>query len=158
MDSEALAMIIVMPTMLLVTGWAFKTLLMFFQQRRNVRYQFEIQSKLLDRFHDAPELLEYLKSDAGTKFLETAMIEPRSNPQGRILTSIQAGLVLSAVAVGFLVLRPMIPDAAQPFAMLGVIGLCLGVGFLASAWVATNLAKRWGLIHDLDLDPTGENV
>jgi len=146
MTGEEIVMLMVMPGFLLAMAWAFRLLLVFLQQRRATRYQYDIQNKLLEKFGTAPELLDYLKSDAGVAFLESSMSEPRTNPQSRILGSMQTGIVLSALGIGFLVLRPLMPAAADPFAVFGVLSLCVGVGFLASSWIATNVARRWGLI------------
>ena len=146
LQGEELVMLMVMPAFFLITGWAFRTLLVYLQTRRSMKFQYELQSKLLERFGSAPELLDYVKSDAGLRFIESSMTEPRANPHARILGSMQTGTVLAALGVGFLVLRPLLPDAAQPFAVFGVLSLCVGAGFLGSAWVSTALARRWGLI------------
>jgi len=146
MNGEEIVMLMVMPTFFLVTAWAFRLLLNFMQQRRATRYQYDLQTRLLEKFGTAPELLDYLKSDAGIRFLESSMSEPRSNPQSRILGSIQTGIVLSALGVGFLVLRPLMPAAADPFAVFGVLSLCVGAGFLTSSWIAASVARKWGLI------------
>jgi hypothetical protein len=143
---EEIVMLMVMPTFILVCAWGLRLLLNFIQQRRATRYQYDIQSKLLEKFGTAPELLDYLKSDAGVRFLETSMSEPRPNPQTRILGSMQNGIVLTALGVGFMVLRPLMPAASEPFAVFGVLSVCVGTGFLASSWMASNIARRWGLI------------
>ncbi len=155
MNGEEIVMLMVMPTFFVVTAWAFRLLLAFLQQRRATRYQYDLQTKLLEKFGTAPELLDYLKSDAGVRFLETSMTEPRTNPHSRILVSMQTGVVLTALGIGFLVLRPLMPSAADPFAVFGVLSLCIGVGFLASSWIATSVARRWGLIaHPGDASDT----
>ncbi|MCK5376889.1 MAG: hypothetical protein KAJ97_07400, partial [Acidobacteria bacterium] len=76
----------------------------------------------------------------------------RANPFNRILSALQAGTVLSLLSVGFLFLRGMIPEGAQAFSVVGVLGLCLGLGFLASSAAAYLFSKSWGL-----LDQPAEN-
>ena len=48
--SEAMVMLITMPTFFGVTFWSFKILLDFFRQRRNTKLFFELQNKVLDKF------------------------------------------------------------------------------------------------------------
>jgi hypothetical protein len=101
---------------------------------------------VLDRIGNSPEALEYLKSDAGENLFVLASQE-RTNPYTRILNALQAGAVLSLLSVGFLFLRGMIPDGTEAFTVVGVLGLCLGLGFLASSGVAYVFSKNWGLIN-----------
>jgi len=150
-NSEAMMMIIIMPTMFVITGWAFKALLNFIQQRQLTKLHFALQDKLLDKLGTSPEALEYLHSDAGEKLFALASAE-RANPYSRILGALQAGAVLSLLAVGFLFLRGMVSEGAEAFSVIGVLGLCLGLGFLASSGAAYLFSKSWGL-----LDQSAEN-
>jgi hypothetical protein len=145
-DSEAMIMVIVMPTMFVIFGWAFKTALNFFQTRTHMKHHYNLQDKVLDRIGSSPEALEYLKSEAAESLFVQASQE-RTNPYGRILNALQAGAVLSLLAVGFLFLRGMVSDATEVFTVVGVLGLCLGLGFLASSGVAYVFSKSWGLIN-----------
>jgi hypothetical protein len=144
--NENMVMLIVMPTMFVVSGWAFKTLLNFIQQRQLTKLHYALQDRLLEKLGNSPEALEYLHSDAGEKMFALASRE-RSNPYSRILSALQAGSVLCLLAVGFLFLRGMIPDGAEAFTVIGVLGLCLGLGFLASSAAAYVFSKNWGLIN-----------
>jgi len=145
-DSEAMIMIIVMPTMFVIFGWAFKTALNFLQARAHMKHHYNLQDKVLDRIGNSPEALEYLKSDASENLFVLASQE-RTNPHGRILNALQAGAVLSLLAIGFLFLRGMVSEASAAFTVVGVLGLCLGLGFLASSGVAYFFSKSWGLIN-----------
>ncbi len=145
-DSEAMSMIIVMPVFFGASAWAFKLFLDFLRQRRMSNMLFEIQSKVLDKFGNSPEALQYLQSDAGRQYLEAAMTE-RANPRNRILSAVQIGIVLAALGAGFLFVRGMIPEGTVGFAVAGVLGLCLGIGYLVSAAAAYFLSKNWGLFN-----------
>jgi hypothetical protein len=147
MSGEELAMIIVMPTMFVMMAWAFKTLLNFIQQKSLTKLHYALQDKLLEKLGTSPEALEYLRSDAGERMLALAVKE-RTNPYARILTALQAGAVISLLGIGFLVLRPMLPAIpTEEFTVIGVLGLCLGLGFLASSAAAYAFSKSWGLIN-----------
>jgi len=146
-DSEAMIMIIVMPTVFVILGWAFKTALNFLQIRRHMKHHYALQDKVLDRIGNSPEALEYLNSNAGEHLFALAAQE-RTNPYGRILTAVQAGAVLSLLGIGFICLRIMVgQEVSQAFAVVGVLGLCLGLGFLASSGAAYYFSKSWGLIN-----------
>lgn len=107
--------------------------------------QAEMQNRLLERFGTSQELVTYLDSPAGRKFLESATIE-RRNPYGRILGSVQAGIVLTLTGAGFFFLQGRWPEAEEGFLFLGTMGLTLGLGFLLSAAAAYFLSKSWGLL------------
>ena len=93
MDSEAIIMVIVMPTMFTIMGWAFKTGLDFFHKQRLVKLHYALQDKLLEKLGNSPEAIEYLHSDAGEKMFALATKE-RTNPYARILTALQTGAVI----------------------------------------------------------------
>jgi hypothetical protein len=147
MDSEAIAMIIILPTVFTITGWAFKTALNFFHNQRLVKLHYALQDKLLEKLGSSPEALEYLHSDAGEKMFALATRE-RSNPYARILTALQSGAVISFLGIGFIFLRNQVPaEGAEAFMIIGVLALCLGLGFLASSAAAYVFSKQWGLIN-----------
>lgn len=147
MDSEALTMIVVMPTMFLIFGYGFKCMLNFFQQRQLVKQHYILQDKLLDKLGNSPEALEYLHSDAGEKLFKQLGAE-RSNPYKRILTALQAGSVILLLGVGFIVVPNLVVfEDSQGFTVIGVLAVCLGLGFLASSAAALFFSKSWGLIN-----------
>ena len=140
---------------LIITGvliWAVKTLI---EQRRWSRLsaiQTEVHSKLMDRFSSNEDLLAYLQSPAGKKFLESAPIpleagaRPMSAPVGRIFFSLQAGLVLLAGGIGFIAVSVRVGGAgATPLYGIGVIMTFVGVALVLSAGAFYLLSKRFGL-------------
>ena len=69
----------------------------------------EVHNKILDRFGSNEELLAYIDSPAGRRFLEATPIAPNAAaqgrmaaPYGRILLSVQVGVLLLALAIGFM--------------------------------------------------------
>ncbi len=65
MDSEALMMIVIMPTFLGITAWGFKTLLNFVQQRQLIKQHYILQDKLLDSERPLASR-DHGESDAGS--------------------------------------------------------------------------------------------
>lgn len=117
------------------------------------RTQSEVHNKILDRFGTTAELLEYIRTPAGTKFLESAPIplhseQPVRHQNGslaRVLWSIQIGVVVAAGGLGMLLVSLRHGDEGQGLFALGAIALCLGIGFIASAGVSLFLSRRLGL-------------
>lgn len=143
---EALTMMITMPVMFGWMGWMAKIFLDFLRHRRMSTMMYEVQNKVIDKFGTAGEALEYLESDAGRKLLESASIG-ETHPRMRVLSSIRAGLILGMAAVGFLLVRGVLPDAEQGMTVIGILVGCVAGGFLLSAGVSYWLSRSWGLIN-----------
>jgi hypothetical protein len=131
---------------------------MFLENRRWGRIfklQTDVHGKLIDRFGSSQELLGYMGTDAGKRFLEAAPIPVDFEPQqrmpnavARVLTPLQIGIVLVLLGVGFLVLRHVEADMRIPMLVLGTIFVMPGLGFILSAGITWILAGRLGLIPD----------
>jgi hypothetical protein len=133
--------------------WVIRSIIDHRRWLRLSRVQAEVHTKLLDRLTTNEDLLSYIQSPAGRRFLESAPItmesEPRTSPAPvtRILWSLQAGLVLAALGSGFwFVQQNVTPEAAEGFFIIGVLALSLGVGFTASAVLAYVVSMRMGLL------------
>src|SRR5580658_8312467 len=135
-------------------GWLIRTLVDYRRWNRLTSTQTEFHTKLVDRFSANNDLLAYIQSPAGARFLQSTPIAldagPRSMgaPLGRILWSVQGGVVLIAVGIGLWVVSGQVgDDGAQPLHALGVIGIALGLGFAASAIISFLISRRLGLIE-----------
>jgi hypothetical protein len=133
--------------------WVVRSIIDHRRWLRLSRVQAEVHTKLLDRLTTNEDLLSYIQSPAGRRFLESAPItmeqEPRATtaPVGRIIWSLQAGLVLAALGAGFwFVQQNVSPEAAEGFFIIGVLAMSLGVGFTASALLAYVVSSRLGLV------------
>lgn len=116
-------------------GWVIWVVATNIQRNKTAKARAEVQAKLLDRFGSSHELLEYMQSDAGKRLIESATIE-RTNPFGRILGSVQVGLILLCLGAAFLLLRLKVPDPDAALLVFGAMGLALGSGFLLAAAVS----------------------
>jgi hypothetical protein len=159
-----LAIFVIVLTVGGVLLWIIRTVIDHRRWLRVSKVQTEVHSKLLDRFTANQDLLAYIQTDAGRRFLESAPISvegPRaiSAPVGRILFSVQAGIVLALGGLGLhLVSQALaLQEIAQPLFVLGVLALALGIGFVLSAIVAYMLSRRLGLL-DRAAVPAGDTA
>lgn len=149
-------MVTIFSSLLLVTlalAWLIRTFVEQKRWNRLSRTQTEVHNKILDRFGSSEELLEYVRTPAGARFLESAPIplhaadRPSQNPPlSRAILSIQVGVVAAAGAVGMLLVGLWREgETAQALFSLGAIGFCVGLGFVGSAAVSILLSRRLGL-------------
>jgi hypothetical protein len=134
---------------LFALSWAIRTIVEQKRWSRLARTQSDVHNKILDRFGTSTELLDYIRTPAGSRFLESAPIPlhgeaPRmSAPIARVLGSIQFGVIISAAALGVLfVSSRFTKEAGDGLFAIGTIALCIGLGFIASAVVSLVLARR----------------
>jgi hypothetical protein len=139
-------------------AWLIRTLIEQKRWKQLSRTQSDVHNKILDRFSTSEQLLEYIRTPAGGKFLESAPIplyaerpasRKTSTLAARILWSVQLGVVIVIVGLGMLLLSAIFEkDSSQGLFALGTIALCVGVGFIASAAVSLKLSRRLGLWED----------
>lgn len=117
------------------------------------RIQAEVHTKVMDRLSSNDELMAYVQSPAGRRFLESAPIgvdgppRPQSAPVTSILWSLQGGVVLLALGVGMrFVQGRVIEEVGEGFFIIGVIAAALGTGFIISALMAYVISSRLGLV------------
>jgi len=136
-----------------VLTWLIRTTIEHRRWSRLAKTQAEVHNKLMDRFASNEDLLNYIQTPVGKRFLESAPIlleepaaRPVSAPIGRILLSVQAGLVLLAGGIGMQVVSMSAQkDAAEPLAALGTLGIAVGIGLVVSAAASFLLSRRLGL-------------
>ena len=144
-------------------GWVIRSAIDYRRWLRLSKIQVDVHGKLMDRLSSNEDLLAYMQSSAGRRFLEAAPIPVDSGargltaPVGRILWSAQAGVVL---AMGGFALqfasRRMVEELAQGLYVMGVVGSALGLGFMLSAVVAYMLSRRLGLVEPVHLSSSAE--
>jgi hypothetical protein len=144
--------------------WLIKTLIDYRRWLRLTRIQTEAHTQLLDRLTSNDDLMAYIQSPSGRRFLESAPIaldasnqRAVSAPVSRILLSIQAGAVLACGGVGFLYASGrVIEEIAPGLFTIGVLAIAFGVGFFVSAILAYGLSERLGLLSTPASRPTTE--
>ena len=137
-----------------VIVWIIRLVVLQRRWNRMSKVQFDTHAKLLDRFTSNEDLLAYVQTPAGRRFLEATPLpiqdQPRAiaAPLSRILWSVQAGVVLAIGGVGLLyVSSRFTEEPAEFFLVVGVITIALGVGFMMSAAAAYVLSRRLGLME-----------
>lgn len=108
-------------------------------------YQAQVQTKLVERFNSAPELVEFLKSPEGRQFVGDIEIGPRIMAGERILGGIRKGIVAGLLGAGFLAIAIAGDDWAQ---YPGWILLTLGAGYAIATFVSVKLSRSWGLLPE----------
>jgi hypothetical protein len=106
---------------------------------RRVEVQVEMQSKLIDRFGSAPELIQFLHSPAGRQFVTGVQLAPRALTQERLMGGFTRAIVLTALGSAFLFLTYYADD---DFVVPAAILFFLGIGYLIATFVTWKLSKR----------------
>lgn len=150
---EVIAILGTVALVALALAWLIRTWIEQRRWNRLSKNQIEVHNRILDRFGSSEDLLEYVRTSAGTRFLEAAPIavhtERGSSPQARIVRTVQIGVIVVAAALGTLLISGRFDeDGSQVLFSLGVIALSVGVGFIGSAAVSNVLSQRLGLWDD----------
>jgi hypothetical protein len=137
-----------------LVGWLARSVIEYRAWLRTSKVQTEFHTKLVDRLTSNADVLAYMQSPVGQKFLaattQATGLTARSigSPVGRILWSMQIGIVLALGGVGLYIARTnVIEEVAQALAVVAALAIALGVGFVLSALVAYALSKQLGLIE-----------
>jgi hypothetical protein len=128
-------------------GWIAWLLISTVRRVKVARAQAEIQSKLLEKFGSSQELLAYMQTEAGQRFIqiEVEPVAATKGPQAKILSSIKVGTILACLGLGLLILSAIFKDEAP--IVLGTLALAIGLGFLVSSGISFKLSRSWGLIN-----------
>ena len=140
---EDIVAMIMIPAMFVSIVWIiFSTV----RRYKIAKLQAELRSRLLEKFGTGQELLGYLQTEDGRKFLESATIE-QNHPFNRILGAIQAGTILTLVGLALLLVRNHVGDIGPEVLLaFGAVLLSIGLGFLISAAASYALSKSHGVL------------
>jgi len=133
--------------------WLMHVLLENRRWNRIFKLQTDVHGKLIERFGTSQEVLTYMGTEAGKRFLEATPIavgfektEQVPSPVARVLTPLQIGIVMTLLGVGLISMRGALPDGASALLLLGTVILMPGLGFIISAGITWVLARRLGLM------------
>jgi hypothetical protein len=145
-----------------VIVWLIRLIVDYRRWLRVSKLQTDAQAKILDRFTSNEDLLGFIQTPAGRRFMESSAvpIAPQSvgAPFGRILWSVQIGLVLLFGGVGMVLLRgsgaALDEDLNQALLIIGGLAIAMGIGFVFSGLASYLLSRRFGLLNPTDLETT----
>lgn len=129
------------PIIGILASSAMVVLVVFFVTRgrqRRVEAQVEMQTKLIDRFGSAPELVSFLHSPAGRQFITGVQGAPDVLTRERILSGFTRAVVLSSLGLAFLGLTFYDEDWAVPAAIV----LALGIGYFLATLISYKLSAK----------------
>jgi hypothetical protein len=137
-----------------VFAWLVRAVIQHRRWLRASQIQADVHTKLMDRLTTSEELMAYIQSPAGRRFLEAAPARTEADspgfpaPVGPIIWSVMAGIVLATVGAGFRIAAGRIGNEAQnAFVVVGVILLALGTGFIIASVAAYVVSSRLGLFQ-----------
>jgi hypothetical protein len=120
---------------------------------RIFKLQTDVHGRLIERFGTSQEVLTYMGTDAGKRFLEATPIAvgfehhpPVPSPVARVLTPLQIGIVMSLLGAGIIFLRHSVAEGASALLVIGTVVLMPGLGFIISAGITWLLARHLGLM------------
>lgn len=148
---EGISIFVMVSLFVSLFAWLIRTLVDHRRWSRMQRIQSEVHNKILDRFASNEDLLAYVKTPAGRRFLESAPIPtegPRaiSAPIGRVLWSVQIGIVLAAAGAGLQIVSwSADKDVSGPLSGVSVLAVAIGIGFVGAAAVSYILSRKLGL-------------
>jgi hypothetical protein len=138
-----------------IFGWLIKSIVDHRRWNRQSKVQAEVHNKVIDRLASNEEMLAYIQSPAGAGFLKSGPVgavnggvsRMTNAPYNRILWSAQAGVVFLALGLGFRWVNVNAPsEVTEMLHFFGLMGVSLGLGFIASAVLAYVLSWRLGLL------------
>ena len=150
------APVVAFAVFLLAVFWLMRLLLENRRWGKIFGIQSAVHEQLIAKFGSSQELLTYMGTEAGKRFLEAAPIatvrdqKRLPNVVSRVLTSVQVGVVMSMLGVALVLLRHAVRgyDGGRAMMALGVIVLMPGIGFILSAGVTWVVARRLGLMPE----------
>jgi hypothetical protein len=152
---DGLSVMVIMGAIIGTGIWLIRTLIDHRRWLRVARTQGEVHAKLLDRMANNEDLLAYIQTAAGRRYLESGPLMTAADPirpagaapLSRIILSLQAGVVLTSLGIGFWISQTSFPDdMSEGFFVIGTLITSIGVGFAVSGVLAYIISSRFGLM------------
>jgi len=148
--------LIVFLTIVATISWIIRTVIEQRKWQRMSKTHVETHTRIMERLTSNDDLIAYMQSPAGQRFLNAAPIpvdggRMLSAPFGRILWSVQAGIVVAFLgaaliyASGRFAGNDTFAEAELPVFAMGAAAIAIGTGFFVSSFMAYGLSRRLGL-------------
>jgi len=138
-------------------AWVVRSAIDYRRWLRAMKIQTEAHTKIVDRLASNEDLLAYMQSPAGQRFLTSSslpapsmdrLMPPMGAPFNRILWSVQAGVVMTTAGAGlWLAKNGVLDEAAQAMQVIAILTMALGLGFVLSALASYGLSRQLGLVN-----------
>lgn len=136
--------------------WLIHVLLENRRWGRIFKLQNDVHGKLIEKFGTSQEMLAYMSTEAGKKFLEATPLavgferqELIPSPVARVLLPLQIGLVMTLLGAGLIGLGHSEGTRhVVGFIVIGTVILMPGLGFIISAGITWVMARRLGLMPE----------
>jgi hypothetical protein len=134
------AVLMVLMSAFATAAWAMYLAADTNKRQRRMKAQAELHGRLLDKFGSAQEVVAFLQTPSGAHFVDS-LSGDREEPGNGVLRSTHRGIILAILSIGCLGLTRVYGWDNNPLLVVGVILLCLGIGFLVSAAVSHRLSQ-----------------
>ena len=150
------AALIVFLTVVATITWIIRTVMEHRKWQRMSKTHVDTHTRLMERMTSNDDLIAYMQSPAGQRFLNAAPIPVEggrslSAPFGRILWSLQAGVVVAFLGAALIFASArfagsdLLNEAELPLFAMGASAIAIGAGFFISSFMAYGLSRRLGL-------------
>ncbi len=102
-------------------------------RQRRVEIQAELQGKLIEKFGSSAELVSFLQSETGQRFVKGVQTGNMRLARDRAAGAIRIGIIFAAMGIGFLVLWPL--TNTRGLAWPAVLFLVLGIAYFGTSYV-----------------------
>lgn len=139
--------VVIPVTMFLVIGFVISSFFRARQTKQMLEAQARFHDKILDRFGSSQDLIAFVQTPEGRRFLDRFGEQPLSNPMERSLSSIRTGIIITFLGAGMITIGAFlgIRFDENGALLIGLVGVFLGAGFLVAAYASHRLARQWGL-------------
>jgi hypothetical protein len=120
-------------------------------KNRRAALQADVQTRLIDKFSNAPEFVDFLNSDTGKQFLTGVDKMPQLMARDRIVGGVSRGVIMMLLGAAFIAI--WIADSNIGFMYPGFILIGLGVGFFISTLITLKMSQKFGLIGNDEPTP-----
>jgi hypothetical protein len=138
-------------------AWMLRSGIDYRRWQHAMKVQTDAHTKLVDRLTSNDDLLAYVNSPAGQRFLTASPVTaappdslamPINAPINRILWSVQAGIIIAAAGIGLWIAKNnVVTEAAQALQVFAILAVALGLGAVVSAVASWLLSKQLGLVQ-----------